>query len=281
MTPIRLVALDLDGTLLLDDHATVSPGNRKALDAAAAAGVRIVFATGRSFSAVAPSVRALPCARLFVTCNGSSVTDRNGRILKSAPIPNDRAKELLVFLSGCGRFPVELCADGKMFISGRDWEERETLRLPDWHARAFESGGAGEVVRNLPDVAGREGTAVEKISLPYLTPGQKEAVRRTLLLNYGTAVSVFSTAGHNLEISDGKADKGWGLRQVCARLGIRTADCVAIGDADNDVPMLRTAGIGVAMGNAVPAARAVADFVTRTNGEDGVSFALSRLGILS
>ena len=70
-TEIKLIATDLDGTLLRDDHLTLSPANREALTRAADAGIEVVVATGRSLAAVAPPVLELPFLRYFITCNGS------------------------------------------------------------------------------------------------------------------------------------------------------------------------------------------------------------------
>lgn len=77
-TEIKLIATDLDGTLLRDDHLTLSPANREALTRAADAGIEVVVATGRSLAAVAPQVLELPFLHYFITCNGSITTDREG-----------------------------------------------------------------------------------------------------------------------------------------------------------------------------------------------------------
>lgn len=88
-TEIKLIATDLDGTLLRDDHLTLSPANREALTRAADAGIEVVVATGRSLAAVAPQVLELPFLHYFITCNGSITTDREGHILRAAPLPLD------------------------------------------------------------------------------------------------------------------------------------------------------------------------------------------------
>ena len=92
-TGIKLIATDLDGTLLRDDHLTLSPANREALTSAAKAGIEVVIATGRSLAAVAPQVLELPFLHYFITCNGSITTDREGHILRAAPLPLDTTLE--------------------------------------------------------------------------------------------------------------------------------------------------------------------------------------------
>lgn len=112
-TEIKLIATDLDGTLLRDDHLTLSPANREALTRAADAGIEVVVATGRSLAAVAPQVLELPFLHYFITCNGSITTDREGHILRAAPLPLDTTLEILEHLTTMGDFAVQLYADQK------------------------------------------------------------------------------------------------------------------------------------------------------------------------
>ena len=91
---IKLIAVDLDGTLLRQDHTTLSPKNREALTRAADEGIEVVVATGRSIAAIAPQVLELPFLRYFITCNGSLTTDREGNVLRAAPLPVDVTLEM-------------------------------------------------------------------------------------------------------------------------------------------------------------------------------------------
>lgn len=113
-TEIKLIATDLDGTLLRDDHLTLSPANREALTSAAKAGIEVVIATGRSLAAVAPQVLELPFLHYFITCNGSITTDREGHILRAAPLPLDTTLEILEHLTTmatllCSFMPIKNC----------------------------------------------------------------------------------------------------------------------------------------------------------------------------
>ncbi len=280
MAPIKLIALDLDGTLLMDDHETVSPANRAALDEAAAHGIHVVAATGRSLSAVAPAVRAIPYIRYFITCNGSSVTRRDGTVLRRAALPYDITEEILAHLEREEpELLVELCAGGQMFLSRAHWERREELHLPPYHLHAFRSG-TGVVVENIRHYAEPNAFPVEKVNLPFVTPEQKASVKAWGRERFGDALRMVSTLPYNLEINDRRASKSWGLRQVCEILGLSPAECIAFGDADNDTDMIKLAGIGVAMGNALDEVKAAADFVTRRNEEDGVAFAVRHLGVI-
>ena len=262
-TEIKLIATDLDGTLLRDDHLTLSPANREALTRAADAGIEVVVATGRSLAAVAPPVLELPFLRYFITCNGSITTDREGHILRAAPLPLPTTLEILDYLGGMKELVVQLYADQKMYITRTDWERREGIHLPAFHLKVLFSD-----------------SHVEKINLPYLLPKQKSEIKAWLAQRYGDRVRAVSTMECNLELTDRDGSKGAALGALCDSLHIPTEQAMALGDAGNDIGMLQTAGIGVAMSNAIPEVQAAADWITLSNEEDGVAHAIhSLLGI--
>ena len=91
------------------------------------------------------------------------------------------------------------------------------------------------------------------------------------------SLTVVQTAPFYLEIIPERINKGQGLRDVCDALGISVAETISFGDAANDIPMIREAGVGVAMGNASEAVKAAADLVTATNNCDGIAAALEKL----
>ena len=278
-TEIKLIATDLDGTLLRNDHMTLSPANREALTRAADAGIEVVVASGRSLAAVAPPVLELPFLHYFITCNGSITTDREGHILRAAPLPLDTTLEILEHLTTMGDFAVQLYADQKMYITRTDWERREVIHLPAFHLKVLFSDDEN-VVESLAERARRPHSHVEKINLPYLLPKQKSEIKAWLAQRYGDRVRAVSTMECNLELTDRDGSKGAALGALCDSLHIPTEQAMALGDAGNDIGMLQTAGIGVAMSNAIPEVQATADWITLSNEEDGVAHAIhSLLGI--
>ena len=246
---IKLIAVDLDGTLLRQDHITLSPKNREALTRAADEGIEVAVATGRSIAAIAPQVLELPFLRYFITCNGSLTTDREGNVLRAAPLPVDVTLEILAHLTGMGGFAIQLYADQKMYISRTHWEMRDVFHLPVFHLKALFSDGES-IVESLAERAKRPGSHLEKINLPCLTPEQKAEVKAWLAERYGDRVRAVSTMPCNLELTDREGSKGAALAALCRTLQVPMAQAVAFGDADNDIGMLEAAGIGVAMGNA-------------------------------
>lgn len=273
---IKLIAVDLDGTLLRQDHITLSQKNREALTRAADEGIEVAVATGRSIAAIAPQVLELPFLRYFITCNGSLTTDREGNVLRAAPLPVDVTLEILAHLTEMGGFAIQLYADQKMYISRTHWEMRDVFHLPVFHLKALFSDGES-IVESLAERAKRPGSHLEKINLPCLTPEQKAEVKAWLAERYGDRVRAVSTMPCNLELTDREGSKGAALAALCRTLQVPMAQAVAFGDADNDIGMLEAAGIGVAMGNADAAVQQAADRVTLTNEEDGVAHALRQL----
>jgi len=258
---------------------TLSPANREALTRAADAGIEVVVATGRSLAAVAPQVLELPFLHYFITCNGSITTDREGHILRAAPLPLDTTLEILEHLTTMGDFAVQLYADQKMYLSRTDWEHRDFIHLPAFHLKTLFSSEES-IVDDLMERARQPGTHLEKINMPYLTPEQKAEIKVWLAQRYGDRVRAVSTMECNLELTDREGSKGAALAALCQMLNIPTAQVMALGDADNDIGMLQTAGIGVAMSNAIPEVQAAADWITLSNEEDGVAHAIhSLLGI--
>lgn len=270
---IKLIAIDLDGTLLRDDHMTLSPANREALTAAAEQGVEIVIATGRSIAAVAPQVLELPFLHYFITCNGSMTTDREGHVLRAKPLPQPIAADILTYLTSLGGFIVQLYADQKMYISRADWESRGSVHLPVFHLKALFSDG-DNIVEDLLARANRPGSHLEKINMPYLEPEQKAQIKAWLSEHYGDEIRAVSTMECNLELTDRDGSKGAALSALYQSLHIPAAQVMALGDSDNDISMLQAAGLGVAMGNATPELLSASDWVSLTNEEDGVAHAI-------
>ena len=91
------------------------------------------------------------------------------------------------------------------------------------------------------------------------------------------SLTVVQTAAFYLEVIPKVINKGQGIRDICSVLGMEPAEVISFGDAANDIPMLKAAGVGVAMGNADAAVKAAADMVTLSNNEDGIAAALEKL----
>jgi hydroxymethylpyrimidine pyrophosphatase-like HAD family hydrolase len=260
-TPVRLVATDLDGTLLgLED--VVSERTRKAIRAVADAGIHVVAATGRCQWTAAPLVEPADGLDLVVCSNGASLYHlREQRSLASHPIADPVIDEILVTLAeklpGCV-FGWE--TDGDLHYEAGFLAYRPNLDRPA-----------------SPDLAvGERPAAIRKLMVGHPDVQHYELLDVVFPLTPPGAFATTSGAPF-VEITGEGVDKAFGVRKVCERLGVTSDEVIAIGDNHNDIAMVTWAGRGIAMGNAHPALLAVVDEQTTSNVEDGVAEVLESL----
>jgi Cof subfamily protein (haloacid dehalogenase superfamily) len=258
----RLIATDLDGTLLRSD-GTVSHRTRRALAAVRAHGMPVVLVSARHPAAVAEVARDAQVGGFAVCSNGGSVFDLDtGSLVRTRSIETEVATRLVKALRQRAPgvlFAVEVHAELAFepgFNAWDDWEAPEGTR----HADALELV-AEPVVRLI--------CRHEDYALDVLAELVTELV--------GDAATVVMPGSWTVEVSAPGVDKGTTLAELCRELGIDASEVVAIGDYPNDLPMLAWARRGIAMGNAHPAVLAAADEVTASNDEDGVALVLEGL----
>ena len=270
---MKLIALDLDGTLLTTEKELTAE-NRAALERAAEAGIEIVPATGRFFGAIPENVRSLPYIHYAITINGAQVRDiRAARPLLQAEIPWRRALEVMAFLD---RLPViyDCYMDDWGWMS-RDHYDRAADFAPHRHSL--------EMLRNfrtpVPELKAhlaQVGHDVQKIQMFFPDMDLRAKAMVELAARFPD-LAVSSSIPRNVELNSLDAQKGPALRGLAAHLGIPLGETIAFGDDLNDISMLQSAGIGVAMANASPEALAAADERTASCDENGVARALERL----
>ncbi len=132
-------------------------------------------------------------------------------------------------------------------------------------------------VDNLAEYFASRNLRLEKINLPFLPRGEADGLRHEL--EETGKFTLCSSFPGNIEINRAGCSKGKALEHLCGLLGIRREEVLAVGDSGNDVEMLRFAGVGVAMRNATPEARAAADCSTASNDEDGVALAIEKFAL--
>ena len=270
--PIRLIALDLDGTLL-DTRKQLSEENRAALTRAARAGIHIVPTTGRFFDGMPEAVRELPFLRYAITINGAEVADhRTGEELYKADIPLARALELMRYLD---TLPViyDCYQDNAGWIS-QHLKARIDSTVKDPHFRRM----LHELRKPVPELKAfvtERGRDVQKIQFFIPTPELRQELLETLPKMFPD-LAVSSSVSENIEVNAAGATKGKALLGLAERLGIPREGTMAFGDGLNDLSMLEAAGVGVAMENACAEAKAAADYITLSNDEHGVAYAIQK-----
>ena len=267
---IQLIAMDLDGTTLQNDHKTFSPRLWAALEAAHEKGVAIVPVTGRQFSFLPPPLTAHPIwENLAVLCNGSQVRKlATGACLFELTIENQALRDLLA-LAQKFNLPIEFSSNDILHLTQRHWDEEQPIEVLAFHKEILASHA--KVVESLVPFCADDWVPVEKVNLPYIPPHLHSQVLQELK---HIAVSAVWASASSIEITHPDATKGRGLSEVCRLLGIPPENAMSLGDSGNDETMLRMAGLGVAMGNAPDFVKAAADVVTDTNTNDGAAKAI-------
>ncbi|MCI2047320.1 MAG: HAD hydrolase family protein [Faecalibacterium sp.] len=288
--PIRLIAFDLDGTVL-NHEKIITPRTHAALAAAAKKGVVLAPATGRTLanlSVVEQLPGLLPYA---LTSNGAAVWQLGSRpeaAVRSrwgenigAPagrLPPDCRCVALKGLSAQKALEVHdvlapfLPGNLKAFLEGRSVSARPSYDWEQAHGSAgFRPGpGLSTVVESLPDALRAEDGRIEKFCMFFRD--EKTLCAARTALGRITDIEVVQGSPDNLEITAPGVDKGLGLRRLCTALGIQPEAALAIGDSENDWGMLRVAGYPAAMANATPETKALARYVSAAdNDHDGVA----------
>ena len=276
---IRIVALDLDGTLL-DSEKRLSPRNRAALERIAARGVLVVPTTGRFFGMMPEVVRDLPFVRYAITINGAQVYDReSGEAIVREEMPVDEAVRIMETLDD---FDVIYdCYRNNWGWMTAALQAKAAEYVPDEHylkvVREFRRP-VPELKAHLRETAAEGG--VQKVMLfsrnddPSATA--LAAIRREVAERF-PSIRVTASTWNDLELNSNAATKGNSLKRFAEHLGLALANCVSFGDGLNDLSMIEAAGIGVAMANAMPEVTAAANRVTLSNDEDGVAAALEAM----
>jgi Cof subfamily protein (haloacid dehalogenase superfamily) len=263
-----LIATDVDGTLL-DDDERITARTRAAVHAAVDSGAHFVLATGRPPRWVAPVVDALGLAPMAVCANGAVIYDPStDRILSARTL----SPELL----------AELAEVATRIIPGAGLAvERVGRSAHDAATPQFVSSPGYEHAWLNPD--NTEVSVEDLLSAPAVKLLIRKAGARSADMAAALAKHIglegdltYSTNNGLIEVVPLGVSKATGVEEVARPLGITAEDVVAFGDMPNDVPMLRWAGLGVAMGNADPEAIEAADEVTAPNTDDGLARVLER-----
>jgi Cof subfamily protein (haloacid dehalogenase superfamily) len=258
-TPIDLIALDLDGTLLSPDE-TISARNRSAIAEALAAGIRVVLVTGRGVDTPIKVSRDLGLNLPVICCHGALTKDFGAnKTLVHIPVPLQYAKPMIAFAER-EKVPIAIYVDEAFYRVEGSEIFMEDMRGPGWHE-----------ARSLHDVLTGPPTFIRWLGEESVRRMQHEFGDLPLAFRYETWYDFVECAVLNREASKKNA-----LARLCADFQITRERVLAIGDSRNDVPMLRWAGTGVAMGNALPEVRDAVRYVTLPNDRDGVAIAIER-----
>jgi len=273
---VKLIAFDLDGTLL-DDDKHLPPENLTALQAAYAQGIFLVPATGRILKALPEELLAPGLFRYFIFANGALVYDlQEQRALYRARIEPELAVRLCTYMD---TLPVLYdCYRGDCgYMTQWMYDRAPEFFETEPHILKL----VKSLRRPVPDLKQKiqeDGLPLEKLQMFFRPEHMDERARQLEPVpQLFPELIASSSLRNNIEINSARAGKGNALRALCEKLDLDTSESVAFGDGLNDADMLRAAGRGCAMQNAVPAVKEAADVTVETNNDAGVGKEIFRL----
>lgn len=271
---IKMIGLDMDGTLLTTEKR-LTAYTKSVLEKALAQGIEIVLSTGRSITGIPKEILEMPGMKYAVTINGAKVVEiKNKKILHENTLSMDTALQLLDIVS-------EYDAMREAFIDNVCYSNEEQLKhANDYfeHPRTAEYIWQSRVgVDDIKATVQEKQMPVDKVNGIFRSEEDKADAYERLIKVPG--VVVVSSLGNNWEINSEGTDKGSALLKLGEILGIKREEIMACGDGMNDKVMLEAVGLGVAMANADEDVKAVADYVTDSNDEDGVAKAIEKFAL--
>jgi 5-amino-6-(5-phospho-D-ribitylamino)uracil phosphatase len=241
---IKLIALDMDGTLLNDNHE-ISAANREAIAEAQEMNVHVVIATGRTLATCGKYAQSLDLKNYVVTANGGEIYTHEGELFSATHLAEEAVDHI-----------YELTKKHGIHVWGASADNLYRGELP-------------------PDRHDHEW-------LKFGFDTEDDLIRESIVndLREKGVTEITNSSPTNIEINALGINKATALKLVCDQLGISLNEVMAVGDSLNDIAMIEEAGLGVAMGNAQDAVKRRADWITATNLNDGVAAAIQRWVIL-
>lgn len=238
---IKLIALDMDGTLLTSD-LEISEMNRKMIVKALDKGVGVMLSTGRWLDFCYPYAESLNLNTYLVTVNGGEIWTESKELVERHVHASDLVEKMWNIGHDKG-VHMWCVATDRVYNSS---EKPDRFDQHEWLKIGFSS----ENIDKLNEI-------------------RKE-------LSVYDSLEITNSLPTNIEVNPAGVNKANGLERVCRELGITMDEVMAVGDSLNDIKMIEQAGFGVAMGNAQDAIKEVADYITDTNNNDGVAKAIER-----
>lgn len=240
MKEIKLIALDMDGTLL-NSHEEVSEPTKEVIQKALAEGVHVVLSTGRWLKSCYPYARELGLSSYLVTCNGGQIWTYDQTLIEEHLLSTEQIEQMW-YIAEKHQVNTWVVSTEEVYYDGRP----DDFKAHDWLKFGCETEDKDKLDALIED------------------------------LSYIDGLELTNSLPTNIEINPKGVNKAKALEKVCAQLDITMDNVMACGDSLNDIKMIQEAGLGVAVGNAQDAIKKAADVVTDTNDNDGIAKAITK-----
>ena len=258
MSSYKLIFCDLDGTLLMPDLVSMSDENKRALEELTRRGVYVVPCSGRTYNLIPKVLTDCPHVKYVASSNGTCIYDRESGEIVIDNRPTKKERELMLDLLGEYDFFNCFHIDGDAYCEQSLCNSEDYARygVDEYFGRFFENHAtkAEGLIERTRGESGYEMACIFSADAEQLAEMQKRM----------DATGIFRTAKshiNNVEVFPLRSGKGNAVRALAEKLGIDISDTIAVGDSNNDATMVAAAGLGLAVENAIPELKSVADEV--------------------
>lgn len=283
---IKVIASDMDGTLLGDDHKP-APETLAAVKKACDAGIRFMIATGRNFPGAMAELKDAELVCDYIVGSGAEVRNPQQEVVVTHPISIELCRTIYEEIRD---YPlsVTFCTDGYDYKIGTPEEIEESLMLQmqlffsnlprEELAKSETYRRIKKSTRSMSDMDELEAAGVPVYKLFLYSEDKAMLDEMNVRLQRNKDIAVASSFPTNLEITDVKAQKGPVLKEYIESLGYTMDEVMVLGDSLNDLSMISMDfGATVAMANADPEVKSAAKYITKSNTEFGVAYAIEEL----
>lgn len=275
-TNIRMICFDMDGTLL-NDNKVIPDANIKSIKYISENNIIPVIATGRHLKGVLPSLQSIPEVKYVITSNGASIYELSSqKKLYNNPIDNSIVLNLISKLD-LNNVMFDIFVDSSAYMEEKNMKFLNEVNIPEVVREYIISSRVK--IPSIKDYLLSTHNNIDKITINFKTDSTGNILYRkeTIdIINEFGCLSCVSGGLNNVEVSMSTATKGITLTKLSQLINIPIESMMAFGDSGNDYDMIKSVGFGVAMENADKEIKAVADYITLSNNNNGVAYAINK-----
>ena len=262
---IKLIASDMDGTLL-DSNQKISDESKKVINRVEKLGIKFVIATGRMYCAAEPFGKELDLNTPIISYNGAFVKERiSGEVISECSLPKELAIDVMKFAFDRGIY-AQTYVDDKLLVRKREL-------ISDYYAKIanVKYYEVGDEIFNINSDPHKV-LLMTKAGDSMLNSRIKEELNK----EFGNSIHTTNSMKDFIEIMNPKVNKWEAVKKVANQYGIKANEIMCLGDGNNDLDMIINSEYGVAMDNAFEGVKKAADFVTKSNDENGFALAINK-----